>query len=89
MMIGGQRVPQKSGCGVGVNELRSRKDGEQCGTLTLRLTPVYWFTVKVALPTTVVPGYVTLMVYVPTAAELEGKNPSPEPATNEMEKFEF
>jgi hypothetical protein len=29
------------------------------------------------------------MVYVPAAAELEGKNPSPEPATNEMEKFEF
>jgi hypothetical protein len=74
---------------VGVNELRSRKDGEQCGTLTLRLTPVYGFTVKVALPTTVVPGYVTLMVYVPAAAELAGKNPSPEPATNEMEKFEF
>ena len=74
---------------VGVNELRSRKDGELCGTLTLRLTPVYWLTIKVAVPTTVVPGYVTLMVYVPAAAELAGKNPSPKPATNAMEKFKF
>lgn len=29
------------------------------------------------------------MVYVPSAAELPGKNPSPEPVTNEMEKFAF
>jgi hypothetical protein len=34
-------------------------------------------------------GYVTLIVYVPFAAELEGRNPSPEPETNAMVKFEF
>jgi hypothetical protein len=29
------------------------------------------------------------MVYVPTVAELDGRNPSPEPETKEIEKFEF
>ena len=29
------------------------------------------------------------MVYVPFAVELDGKNPSPEPETKAMEKFEF
>ncbi len=41
------------------------------------------------MPTIVVLGYVTLIVYVPLAAELEGRNPSPEPETNAMEKLAF